>query len=286
MIHTVSYEPQGQRQSFEPRETQGNLEQMHLHLSLSLRLSLGDRMRRTWRSPLARVTTIFAAFMGALALALSPYWTQAQGTNTPPAFETLFGLAGHIVLAGVLLGIGAVLLGGIPLALSAWRTNPRSRILFLIPILASLPTIASLMLSAFIMFLSGQPPSFFPNLPVLLFYGGTIVSTIAINRAIRQARIADRWLRLANHLSRLVALGMVLMFIGVVLWGAALALVVHGWFALLVPWLFMASGTFLAMIVALWASFWRVQPPVSQPHPHDAPPSEVASSEEPRGYRG
>jgi hypothetical protein len=286
MIHTVYYEPQSQRQRFEPREQQGNdLWQMHLRLSFHFHLDLGARLRRTSRSIVARVTTIFAAFMGALALVLSPYWTQAHGVQTPPMLDALFGLARHLVLAGALLGVGAVLLGGIPLVISAWRTSPRGRFLFLLPILASLPTIACCLLSAFIMLLSNQPPPFFPILPVLLFYGGTIVSTIAINRAIRQARIAATWLRFANHLSRLVVVGMVLMFIGGVLWGFALALAVPGGVAMLVPRLPLAFGMLLAVMVALWASFWQVQPPTSQPSPHDVSPFEVDSSGEPRGYR-
>ncbi len=288
MLHAFHYEPQGQRQQFEPREAQENLKQrqMHLHFSLDLHLNLGARLRRASRSTIGRVTTIFAAFMGALALALSPYWTQAHGVQTPPTLDTLFSLAGHLVLAGVLLGVGAVLLGGIPLVVSAWRTRPRSRILFLLPILASLPAIACSLLSAFIMLLSNQPPPFFPILPLLLFYGGTVVSTIAINRAIRQARIADGWLRLANHLSRMVVVGMVLMFIGVVLWGFALVLAVPGGVAMLVPRLPLAFGMLLAVVVALWASIFRVQPPASQPHPRDASPAEGDSSGEPRGYRG
>jgi hypothetical protein len=289
MIHTVHYELQSQRQRFEPREQQGNdLErrQVDLLLSLHLRLNLGVPRRRTSRSIVARVTTIFAAFMGALALALSPYWTQAHGMQTPPMLDALFGLAGHLVLAGALLGVGAVLLGGIPLVISAWRTSPRSRFLFLLPILASLPTIACCLLSAFIMLLSNQPPPFFPILPVLLFYGGTIVSTSAINRAIRQARIADTWLRFANHLSRLVVLGMVLMLIGVVLWGVALALAVPGGVAMLVYRLPLAFGMLLAVMVALWASIFQVQPPASQPRPHDVSPSELDASGEPWGDRG
>ena len=289
MIYALHYEPHGQRQRFEPREQQGSdLEQrqVDLHLSLHLHLNLGTRLRRTSRSIVARVTTIFAAFMGALALVLSPYWTQVHAVQTPPMLDALFGLAGHLVFAGALLGVGAVLIGGIPLVVSAWRTSPRSRFLFFVPILASLPPIVCYLLSAFIMLLDSQPPPFFPILPVLLFYGGTVVSTIAINRAIRQARIADRWLRLANHLSRLVVGGMALIFIGVVLWGVALALVVSGLFAVLVHWLLFAFGILLALMVALWASIFRVQSPTSQPRPHDVSSSEVDLSGEPRGYRG
>jgi hypothetical protein len=38
MLHVFHYEPQGQRQQFEPREAQENLKQsqMHLHFSLDL----------------------------------------------------------------------------------------------------------------------------------------------------------------------------------------------------------------------------------------------------------
>jgi energy-coupling factor transporter ATP-binding protein EcfA2 len=171
-----------------------------------------------------------------------------------------------------------------PMVASAWRTSPRSRRLLLVPILASLPTIACALFFAIMMPLGIQRPPLI--LPAFLFYGGTVVSTIAIIRAIRQARIADTWLRWANHLSWLVVGGMVLMLIGVVCWGLALALVTSGWFAGLIPWLPFPFGMLLAMMVALWASFWRVQPPASQPWPHDASPSEVASSGEPRGDRG
>ncbi|BCL79241.1 hypothetical protein ccbrp13_17060 [Ktedonobacteria bacterium brp13] len=285
MIHTVYYEQQGQRQRFEPREHQGNdLEQSSLHLSLSLHLDLDTRLRRARHTLIARVTTIFAAFMGALALALGPVWTQAQGVSPLPTLEALFGLAGHLVFAGALLGVGAVLTGGIPLVASAWRTSPRSRRLLLVPILASLPTIACALFFAIMMPLGIQRPPLI--LPAFLFYGGTVVSTIAIIRAIRQARIADTWLRWANHLSWLVVGGMVLMLIGVVCWGLALVLMAPGWFAVLIPWLPFPFGMLLAVMAALWASFWRVQPPASQPWPHDASPSEVASSGEPRGDRG
>jgi hypothetical protein len=50
MIHAFHYEPQGQRQRFEPREPQENdLGQMHLHFSLDLHLNLGARLRRASR---------------------------------------------------------------------------------------------------------------------------------------------------------------------------------------------------------------------------------------------
>lgn len=122
MIHTVHYEPQSQHQRFEPREQQEHDQgrmQVNLLLSLHLRLNLGARQRRTSHSLVARVTTIFAAFMGALALALSPYWIQVHSVQTPAVLDALFNLARRLVVAGALLGVGAVLIGGLPLAVSA-----------------------------------------------------------------------------------------------------------------------------------------------------------------------
>lgn len=295
MIHAFHYEPHGQRQRFESREQQGSdLEQrqIHLHLSLHLHLNLVTRVRRAEHAALARVTTIFAAFMGALSMALS-LWIQVYARMLPMP-GSLSGLAGPLLFAGALLGLGAVLLGGLPLVVSAWRASPRSRFLFLVPILTSLLAMAYYLFVVFLTPLGILGPPFFSILPALLFYGVPFVSTIAITRAIRQATIADTWLRFVTHLSRLVVVGMVLMLVGVVLWGVALALVAPGWFAVLLPsltfpwhsWLLFALGMLLAVMVALWASFRHMHPPASQPRPHDALPSEVDSSGEPRGYRG
>ena len=57
---------------FEPREQQGSeAGQQHIHLHLNLHLTLGARRaRRLWQPTAARVTTIFAAFIGALSMAL------------------------------------------------------------------------------------------------------------------------------------------------------------------------------------------------------------------------
>jgi len=81
---------------------------------------------------------------------------------------------------------------------------------------------------------------------------------------------------------------MLLMLAGVVLWGFALALYAPGWFFVLIPllafpwnsWLLITLGMLLAVIVALWTSFSRVQTPVSQPLPHDDPPRDWTLSDE------
>lgn len=94
---------------------------MHLHLSLHLRLNLGERLRRARHTSVARVTAIFAAFMEALALVLSPVWTRVSPIYPHPLSEALFGLAGDLTFAGALLGVGAVL---VALWASFWQVQP------------------------------------------------------------------------------------------------------------------------------------------------------------------
>jgi hypothetical protein len=130
MINALGYEPRGQRQRFEPREQQGSdagQRQIHLHLNLHVHLNLGARrarVRRLLQPTAARVTTIFAAFIGALSMALS---FTIMSSTTFPFTGPHINLAGNIMLIGALLGSGAVLLGGLPLVISAWRSTPRSR---------------------------------------------------------------------------------------------------------------------------------------------------------------
>lgn len=284
LIHALCYEPRGQRQRFEPREQQSHEvrnRHLHLHLNLHLHLDLSVRLRRVSPTAVARVTTIFAAFLGALSMALSLYLQQAT-SNLQQA--PLFTLAGNIIQGGAWLGLIAVLLGGIPLVVAAWRSTPRSRNLLLGGLCAPWLIIFLLLLNM----MAHLGPTFGNILFPLLFYGGPLLSTIAITRALRQAEIADKWLRFATHLSRLVVLGMVLMLVGVVLWGFALALFAPGWFAVLLPLLAFPwdSWLLIAVVVALWASFRQVHPPASQPRPKDASPFDVDSSQEPRGYRG
>jgi hypothetical protein len=286
MIQALRYEPQGQRQRFEPPEQQsGDRWHTHLHLHLHLgmrvpRVNLGMRVPRASHSPVARVTTIFAAFIGALAMALT--LGLQGGVRAIPTQLPLFSLAGNLIFAGTLLGSIAVLLGGIPLVVSAWRSTWRSGDLFVLTLLVLGSTIV----------FGGLVYALFGNIGLALcLYGVPLLCTIMINRALHQAALADKWLHFANQLSRLVVVGMVLMLVGVVLWGVALALFAPGWFVVLLPllafpwdsWLLIALGMLLAVIVAVFASFWQGRPSASQPRRKDASFCDVTSSRE-RGY--
>jgi hypothetical protein len=170
--------------------------------------------------------------MGALSMALT-LLLQVSVRDVP--MQPLFTLAGNVIFAGALLGLGAVLIGGSPLVISAWRSTPRSRFLLIVPLL----TIA-LSIPIFILLKAVMGAVFHPTMDdlfyplqntrlALVFYGVPIISTIAINRAIRQAPISDKWLRFARLPSRLVVFGMLLMLIGVLLWGFSLALLTYLW---------------------------------------------------------
>ena len=139
MINALRYEPRGQR--FEPREQQGSeAGQQHIHLHLHLHLTLGARRaRRLWQPTAARVTTIFAAFIGALSMALS---FTVMSSTTFPFIGPHIALACQIMFIGALIGASAVFFGGLPLVVETWRASPRSRLLLISPLLSILTLLA------------------------------------------------------------------------------------------------------------------------------------------------
>jgi hypothetical protein len=273
MIQRLWYEPQGQRQRFEPHEQwQHESASRQVHLHLHLHLNLGRRLNRSSPTVIARLTTLFAAFLGALSMALTLYLqvtARIISTQAP-----LFSWAGNLVLIGTLLGFGAVLLGGIPLISAAWRSTPRSRFLFLVPFLAFVLTFVVVALGTYI-----ADPAIRSVLLVAPLYALPFICILAITHALRQATIADKWLRFANRLSPLVVLGILLMLIGVLLWGFALALFAPGWFFILLPlfafpwnsWLLIALGMLIAFLIAVFA-FLAPLRARSRPAPRQEPP--------------
>lgn len=346
MINALRYDGPGQR--FEPRKRQsGELRQRHidLHLNLHIRLSLGARrfhMRRLWKPTAARVTTIFAAFMGALSMVLS-FFIMSNGGG----FHFMgphIDLANNIMLIGALLGSGAILLGGLPLVIQAWRSTPRSRLLLSVPLLIALGLLAfvpgmslfgivnmPLLLAELLLLAALWRPTwrkrslflllalFVLTMPLglmlpygigrtiwiwwfggntgiailtFLFYGIPLVSTIAIVRAIRRAKLSDRGLRFTTIPSLLVVGGMLLMIAGMLIWAGTVLFFLPSIFSqilglLTLPynsWLLQFIGMLIALIVALFAIFRRPRGRGNaQPHAHDNSLSDVALPRE-RGY--
>ena len=167
---------------------------------------------------------------------------------------------------GRFLGPIFFLFAGIPLAVVAWRSTPRIRFLFAVPFLAcALPLLVSLLIP-FLHIGRFLGPIFFI---VGLFYGIPIISTIAINRAIRQAALPDKWLRFARLPSRLVVFALIMMFLGLLSWGIYIAVFAPSVvFSRSVPprifqhsWPLICIGMLISVIVAVRATS-------SQPRPH------------------
>jgi hypothetical protein len=292
MINALPYEPQGQR--FEPRQhkARGQRRVRHIHLTLHLHLTLGARRihaPRFWQPTVARVTTIFAAFIGALSMTLSFSFLSGRPYSfTGPHIE----LASNLMLIGALLGLGAVLLGGLPLVIAAWRSTPRSRRLLLIPALSILTPFIFLFLPGFGQLLNGNV------IFVFLLYVVPLVVTIAIVRAIRRVRPSDQWLRLLRFTripSLLVVGSIFLMLAGLLMWGGTVLYFLPGVFPQLLAllalpfhsWLLEIIGMLIALVVALVALFSDVRSRERKgAAPKDASPADGDSPEEPREYKG
>ncbi len=127
MINALRYEPRGQRQRFEPREQQGSdAEQRHLHLHLNVHVHLNlsarrVRVRRLLQPTATRVTAMFAAFIGALSMALS---FAVMSSTTFPFVGPHIALAGQIMFIGALIGASAVFFGGLPLVVENLASEP------------------------------------------------------------------------------------------------------------------------------------------------------------------
>lgn len=284
MIHALRYEPQGQHQSFESREQQsGAMKHRYFHLHLN------TRMRHSSQTTVARLTRIFAAFMLALSMTLSFTILTFNGyTFIGPRIN----LALNAMTIGALIGCGAVLLAGIPLVVAAYRSTPRSRFLFALP---SYTLAFALSVVVILMFVNNNLRASAVSLYALplwalFFYGMPIITTIAINRGIRQAVIPDKWLRFATMLSRVVVLGMLLMVGGMLLWGVTVAFFLPSVFLqiislLTIPWnswLLQLIGMLIALVVAVRALFSQFSAS-HQPRPHDDSHYDVPSFHE-QGY--
>jgi hypothetical protein len=118
----------------------------------------------------------------------------------------------------------------------------------------------------------------------LLFYGIPFVSTIAIVRAIRRAKLSDNVLRFTTIPSLLVVGGMLLMIGGMLLWAGTVLFFLPSVFpqilALLTlpynSWLLQFIGMLIALVVILRALFSHSQAR-TEAHPKDAAPFEHES---------
>ena len=124
----------------------------------------------------------------------------------------------------------------------------------------------------------------------LLFYGIPLVSTIAIVRAIRRAKLSDNVLRFTTIPSLLVVGGMLLIIGGMLLWAGTVLLFLPSVFpqilALLTlpynSWLLQFIGMLIALVVILRALFSRSHAH-AEARPKDASSADVIAARS-RGY--
>jgi hypothetical protein len=194
----------------------------------------------------------------------------------------LFAIAALLVIPAIhvfKLASLIILLADLFLTVIVWRLTPPPRIrlglllpfaavaLLLVAIIFSI-FLSSLGSFAFIDFIGnviGAVLSYsipiignLSNLVLLvLLCGIPMICTIAINTAIRQATIPDKWLRFTQIPSRLVVFGVIVMFLALLFWGLYLAVFAPAlFFMLLSPltapwnsWLLIVIGMFISVIV-------------------------------------
>ena len=174
-----------------------------------------------------------------------------------------------------------VLFADLLLTIAVWRLTqpPRIRLRLLIPFLAIALLLVGLNLIEFLSMILG--PSIFMNpifdiinnvisydLPIIGNLGNllvfsfacstSVIRNMAINSAMRQATIPNKWLRFAQLPSRLVVFALVLMFLGLLFWGVYMAMFAPTVFFMLLSflngpwnsWLFLIVGMFVSVIVA------------------------------------
>lgn len=212
----------------------------HLHPDVALtgEESLQERLVVLMRALRSSEFAVFWAFVIAVIAWLQfgglvdggPYQT-VMGASTSWPLLTLdwrnpLNLTMDIVSAGVDLAFLGVLVGGLPLAMRAWRRTPHVRWLLLTPIVAAITAF----LPAPIALLLVGPVAVINltfNTPVTIgyliwFVLAAVVSALAVTRAIAasdpEARDA-RLLRFAFAPGAVVALGLLLTFGGVFAWG-------------------------------------------------------------------
>ena len=226
MIHALGYEPQGQRQRFEPRELheQDRLIHLHFHLDLTFRV----RRERTTPPNAFRLRRIFIALLAAttMPLLILPLALVPPDGPPPTALENM-----TLLSSGITVTVGLVLAwSGIGLLLWLWRTSafgplgqglaPAIRsnareciglILLLIPIVVG----------CCLFFINGFVPSYLLMLVavpyLLMFITNPLITALLLMWVIREARALHRHTSTHNKLVFVVVWGMVLMLLGGIL---------------------------------------------------------------------
>src|SRR5215469_5758671 len=143
MIHTLWYEPHGQRQRFESRQQE---QDRHSHLHIHLNLTFRARRRHASHPNAVHLRRIFAALLAATMMPVGFFlFAVATAGDGPPLTawdNVVWASSCLLVVAGLALAwwaLGALLS-------QAWRESPRGRLELLRPLwlLLLIPLVAAL----------------------------------------------------------------------------------------------------------------------------------------------
>jgi len=269
MIQALRYEPQVQRQRFDPHEQQDR----HLHLHVHLNFTFRARKARSIHANVNHLTRIFAILLAATVIPLASFAFSIHD-GPPDPLLSLGNLPFVLLFLGLALAWG---FGYLPLLVSAWRGGPHERFRLLVPLI--------LLLSSSFLFLLALVVGAIPDplmvlvLPLLvfLFLAQPLIMALLLMWISREARALRRTAGAQSRSSFVVVSGLVLALLGELL--GYLTMGGGGMLSTIVPLVICA-----AVIVAIWTFLESRKS--AQARPKDVSLFDVDSSEEPRGYRG
>ncbi len=217
------------------------LHALYTHLSPNLTLtgeeSLHERLVVLMRTLRASEITVFWAFVVAVVA-----WLQFGGLVDGGPYSSLVASAGNWPLIGFSAANGlsaaqivqsaaadlaflAVLAGGLPLAIAAWRRAPHLRRYFLIPaagfVGAVLPGLIAIPIAGHQAVINLGFETLITDAYLIWFVALATLSTLALSRVIAQSDLDDRLVRFAYIPSMVAAVALLLMLGATVAWGLA-----------------------------------------------------------------
>jgi len=275
VINALRYEPQGQRQRFEPREQQGSEgEEKHIHLHLHLNFTFRARQERSTHPNAMRITRIFSDLLTATVMPLGIFIFNLLIHDGPP--DPLLSLGN---LAFLMLGSGLALawgLGFLPLLVSTFRASTSGRLSLLGPLVLRLFLGIAFLFLLGIRFPLVTRLAFLPF--VLLLVAHPLITALFFLRVSREARALREMTPAHTRLSFVLMSGMGIALLGGLLLNLSVVLGMLPFVWQFAPFL-PALGA--AVIVAICTLFQSRKG--AKPRPKDASPSDGAFSRE-RGY--
>ena len=294
MIHALGYEPQDQRQRFEPQEQHEQDRHIHLHFHLDLTFR-AKRERSIHPNAIPFIRRIFAALLAATAMPLLilPLAMMTSDGPPPTTLENQMLLASGV---SVVVGLALAWYAVGTLLFQAWRANPDKLLDLILPLAwranphRLLGLVLSLLLLLLILF---GVASFFFGLPgaisgffvllfwfpyLLMFVANPLITALLLKWLSREAGTLREQTPTHSKLGFVAVGGMMLMMVGGILFNIQ-AMLGGG-----ISSLIYLPAICIAVIVAIRTLFGLFRSRGSvQASPKDVSLSDADALQEPRG---